>query len=278
MLPPPAKYLYVSPSVMNQVKDDPFLIAYFEQIGERMDNSSAGIINEYFENQRAFKLRIADLPGICLSDKVIKALLDENDPEINKSLVYRQKNLSEDILDYLSENQPEFVKAAVGGHKNTRKETLKKLSNLDSKRVKLSVARNTSADEDTLANLSREKDEAILVAVAKNPSTSEATIKSLSLNRHRRVKEKVIVHPKRNIYCFAHILYDNNIELKKMAEQEVIIFLTDPNKSVLARKGMFQEISILNVLGNYLKSDDKNIRKKARSELMRIFKLAMNQI
>ena len=71
-----------------------------------------------------------------------------------------------------------------------------------------------------------------------------------------------------------YLLFDKSRDIRRKAEEKVIPFLTEVNTSVLAKKGLFQEIATLKIVGVYLQSKDATIRKKARSELIRIFNLA----
>ncbi len=177
-------------------------------------------------------------------------------------------------MDYFAEKGSEDERAAVAGNKKTRRETLEKLSEDSSRKVRLAVARNSSAYGFTLHDLSKEENVSIKAAVAKNPATSGETLERLSEDKSKIVRENVLSNNNITMKCFENLLFDKSTNIRKMAEEKVIPFLTEVNKGVLASKGLFQEIATVKVVGDYLKSENSTIRKKARLELIRIFNLA----
>ena len=277
MLPPDSRIMYVDFEVERAVKDDPVLLAYLEERKEDIKKGKStreGIINWFYNNGnvKESKLLLAYYGGRTVP--VIEALLLEEDHQINVYIIRNQQNITEEILDYFAVNGNEEERAAVAENKKTRQVTLEKLSQDSSRLVRLWVATNSSAYGFTLHDLSKEDDVKIKARVAKNPATRGETLESLSKDKFKIVRENVLSNHNITVECFENLLFDKSTNIRKKAEEKVIPFLTDINTSVLAKKGLFQEIATLKIVGDYLQSKDATIRKKARSELIRIFNLA----
>ena len=277
MLPPDSRTMYVDYEVESAVKDDFVLIAYLEERKEDIKKGKStreGIINWFYNNGnvKESKRQLAYYGERTIP--VIEALLHEEDHEINLGIIRNQQNITEEILDYFAVNGNEDERAAVAGNQKTRRGTLDKLSQDSSRIVRLWVATNSSAYGLTLHDLSKEDDVKIKAAVAENPATRGETLEKLSEDKSKIVRENVLSNNNITMKCFENLLFDKSTNIRKKAEEKVIPFLTDINTSVLAKKGLFQEIATLKIVGDYLQSKDATIRKKARSELIRIFNLA----
>lgn len=270
-------FRYVSLEVKEAVGKDPVLLAYLEERKEDINNYKStieGIINWFYNNGNVKESKRWLANHGERTVPVIEALLLEEDHEINLEIIRNQQNITEEILDYFAVNGNEDERAAVAGNKKTRQETLENLSQDSSRLVRLWVATNSSAYGFTLHDLSKEDDVKIKARVAKNPATRGETLESLSKDKFKIVRENVLSNHNITVKCFENLLFDKSTDIRKEAEEKVIPFLTDVNTSVLANKGLFQEIATLKVVGDYLKSENSTIRKKARSELIRIFNLA----
>ena len=268
---------YVSLEVKEAVGKDPVLLAYLEERKEDINNYKStreGIINWFYNNGNVKESKRWLSHYGERTVPVIEALMLEGDHEINVELINNQRNITEKQLDYFAEKGSEDERAAVAGNKKTRRETLEKLSKDSSRKVRLAVARNSSAYGFTLHDLSKEDNVSIKAAVAENPATRGETLESLSKDKFKIVRENVLSNHNITVECFENLLFDKSTNIRKKAEEKVIPFLTDINTSVLAKKGLFQEIATLKIVGDYLQSKDATIRKKARSELIRIFNLA----
>ena len=277
MLPPDSRTMYVDFEVERAVKDDPVLLAYLQERKEHIKKGKStreGIINWFYNNGnvKESKRQLAYYGGRTVP--VIEALLLEEDHEINVEIIRNQQNITEKILDYFAVNGNEDERAAVAGNKKTRQGTLERLSQDSSRVVRLWVATNSSSYGFTLHELSKEDNTKIKVAVAGNPATRGETLERLSEDESKIVREKVISNQNITMKCFEYLLFDKSRDIRRKAEEKVIPFLTEVNTSVLAKKGLFQEIATLKIVGVYLQSKDATIRKKARSELIRIFNLA----
>ena len=277
MLPPDSRTMYVDFEVERAVKDDPVLLAYLEERKEDIRNyksTSEGIIKWFYNkgNVKESKRWLAHYGERTVP--VIEALLLEKDHEINLEIIRIQQNITEEILDNFAVNGNEDERAAVAGNKKTRPKTLDILSKDSSRLVRIMVGRNSSAYGLTLHDLSKEDDVKIKAAVAKNPATRGETLESLSKDKSKIVRENVLSNHNITVECFENLLFDKSKDIRKMSEEKLIHFLTDVNKGGLASKGLFQEIATVKVVGDYLKSENSTIRKKARSELIRIFNLA----
>ena len=270
-------FRYVSLEVKEAVGKDPVLLAYLEERKEDIENYKSTreeIINWFYNNGnvKESKRWLAYYGERTVS--VIEALLLERDHQINVDIIRNQQNITEKNLDYFAVNGNEKERAAVAGNKKTRQITLDKLSEDSSRIVRLEVASNSSAYVFTLLNLSGEDNTKIKAAVAGNPTTLGGTLERLCKDKSKSVRENVLSNNNITMKCFESLLFDKSTNIRKKAEEKVISFLTDVNTSVLAKKGLFQEIATLKVVGDYLQSKDETIRKKARSELIRIFNLA----
>ena len=270
-------FRYVSLEVKEAVGKDPVLLAYLEERKEDINNYKStieGIINWFYNNGNVKESKCWLSHYGERTVPVIEALMLEGDHEINVELINNQQNITEKQLDYFAEKGSEDERAAVAGNQRTRQETLEKLSKDSSRKVRLAVARNSSAYGFTLHDLSKEDKVSIKAAVAENPTTRGETLESLSKDKSKNVRKKVLSNHNITVKCFENLLFDKSTDIRKMSEEKLIHFLMDVNKGALASKGLFQEIATVKVVGDYLKSENSTIRKKARLELIKIFNLA----